>query len=89
MDKKKKRTKIGVVVSDKMDKTAVVEVERLKEHPLYKKRYKISKRYKAHDPKNEYKKGDKVEIEETRPLSREKRWRVVSKITNPSRIRSN
>ncbi len=81
MDKKKKRTKIGMVVSDKMDKTVIVEVERLKEHPLYKKKYKINRRYKAHDSKNEYKKGDKVEIEETRPLSREKRWKVVSKIS--------
>ncbi len=80
MDKKKKRTKIGMVVSDKMDKTVIVEVERLKEHPLYKKKYKINRRYKAHDSKNEYKKGDKVEIEETRPLSREKRWKVKSRI---------
>lgn len=77
---KKKRTKIGTVISDKMNKTVVVEVERTKEHPLYKKKYKVSKHYKAHDPKNEYKMGDRVEIEETRPLSKEKRWRVKARI---------
>lgn len=71
------RTLKGIVVSDKMEKTVVVEVERLRVHPKYKKRYKVSKRYKAHDEKNEYKVGDKVVIQETRPRSREKRWIVV------------
>ena len=70
----------GTVVSDKMEKTVVVEVERLKIHPKYKKRYKVSKRYKAHDEKNEYKKGDKVIIQETRPISKEKRWKVIKKM---------
>jgi len=72
----KKRLK-GKVVSDKMQKTVVVEVERIKMHPLYKKRYKVHKRYKAHDEREICKVGDEVIIEETRPLSKEKRWRVV------------
>ncbi len=75
----RKRLK-GIVVSDKMDKTRVVLVERLKKHPLYRKYYKYSKRFKAHDEKNQYKVGDRVIIEETRPLSREKRWRIIKKI---------
>lgn len=79
MKEKIKRKLEGVVVSDKMDKTAVVLVKRLKEHPKYKKRYWVSKRFKAHDEKNEYKIGDRVVIEETRPLSKEKRWRVKGK----------
>ncbi len=75
------RTLKGTVVSDKMEKTVVVEVMRLRVHPKYKKRYKVSKRYKAHDEKNEYKTGDKVIIQETSPRSKEKRWTVVKKIT--------
>jgi len=70
----------GAVVSNKMQKTVVVKVERIKEHPRYKKRYKVHKKYKAHDEKGEYKVGDKVVIEECRPMSKEKRWRVVRKI---------
>ena len=69
----------GIVVSDKMAKTVVVSVVRLKKHQVYKKYFKVTKRFKAHDENNEYKVGDKVVIEETRPLSREKRWRVVGK----------
>ncbi|MFN7088596.1 MAG: 30S ribosomal protein S17 [Candidatus Paceibacteria bacterium] len=76
----KKRRLEGVVVSDKMQKTVVVAVERIKEHPKYKKRYKVTRRFKAHDEKNEYHVGDKVIIEECRPLSKEKRWRVVKKL---------
>lgn len=72
-----KKRLIGVVVSDKMDKTVVVKVERWKEHPLYRKRIKRHKKYKAHDEYNKYKVGDVVVIEECRPLSKEKRWRVV------------
>ncbi len=68
---------IGVVVSDKMDKTVVVAVEKMVEHPLYKKHVKRTKKCYAHDEKNECKVGDVVEIEETRPLSKLKRWRVV------------
>jgi len=70
----------GTVVSNKMQKTVVVKVERIKEHPRYKKRYKVHKKYKAHDEKGECKKGDKVIIEECRPMSKEKRWRVIKKI---------
>jgi len=67
----------GIVVSDKMQKTVVVKVERQKFHPKFKVYYKVHKKYKAHDEKNECKIGDRVVIEETRPLSKEKRWRVV------------
>lgn len=67
---------IGTVVSDKMDKTVVVMVETLVKHPLYGKYVKRRKKYMAHDENNECKVGDKVLIEETRPLSRRKRWRV-------------
>jgi len=72
-----KRKFIGVVVSDKMDKTTVVSVESVKVHPLYKKRYKINKKYKVHDEKNLYKIGDKVQFTECRPLSKDKRWRMI------------
>jgi len=75
-----KRSREGIVVSDKMEKTVVVAVSRSKVHPKYLKRYRITKKFKAHDQKNEYKVGDKVLICECRPLSREKRWRVVKKI---------
>ncbi len=70
----------GVIVSDKMQKTAVVRVERIKQHPKYKKRYKVYKKYKAHNEKQEYKKGDKVIIEECRPLSKDKKWKIVKQI---------
>ena len=83
MENKKevKRRKLeGVVVSDKMEKTATVEVERFKKHSRYLKYFKTSKKYKAHDEKNEYKTGDKVVIESRRPLSKDKRWVIVSKI---------
>jgi small subunit ribosomal protein S17 len=79
LTKKQKRRLVGTVVSDRMEKTVVVEVVRQKIHPLYKKAYRVSRRFKAHDPNNEYKVGDRVIIEETRPISREKRWRVVGK----------
>ncbi|MFA6353694.1 MAG: 30S ribosomal protein S17 [Candidatus Paceibacterota bacterium] len=68
----------GVVVSDKMDKTIVVSVSRFVKHPLYGKFYKISKKYKAHDSNNQFKIGDKVEIVETRPISKDKRFKVVT-----------
>jgi len=76
--KNKKRRLVGVVVSDKMDKTVVVRVERKYPHPKYKKIVRSHKKYKAHDSKNQYKKGDIVVIEESRPMSKEKRWVVVS-----------
>jgi small subunit ribosomal protein S17 len=69
----------GVVISDKMDKTVVVSVSRFIKHPLYGKFYKVSKKYKAHDENNESKVGDKVEILETRPISKDKRFKVISK----------
>jgi small subunit ribosomal protein S17 len=67
----------GVVVSDKNDKTIIVKVESVKKHPKYQKRYISSRRYKVHDEKNEYKVGDKVIFIECRPLSKDKRWRVI------------
>lgn len=75
-----KRKLEGEVVSNKMDKTLVVKVTTLKEHPKYKKRYKASKSYKVHDEKNEYKIGDYILFEACRPLSADKRWRVIKKI---------
>jgi small subunit ribosomal protein S17 len=75
----KARTLIGTVVSDKMTKTVVVEVSRLKMQPKYKKQYKVSARYKAHDAEQAYHTGDRVVIQETRPLSKDKRWVVVEK----------
>jgi small subunit ribosomal protein S17 len=75
MEKKTiKRTLEGIIVSDKMDKTRVVLVEGMKKHPLYKKYYKSSKKFKAHDGENQYKEGDRVLIEASRPISRDKRW---------------
>ena len=68
----------GVVVSDKMDKTVVVSVSRFVEHPLYGKYYKVSKKYKVHDEGNVSKIGDKVEIVETRPISKDKRFKIVT-----------
>jgi small subunit ribosomal protein S17 len=68
---------IGIVVSVKMDKTAVVSIERRERHPLYRKIVRSTKKYKAHDPRNEAVLGDVVRIEETRPISKEKRWRIA------------
>jgi len=68
----------GVVVSDKMDKTIVVSVTTVKTHPKYQKKFKVTRRYKVHDEKNEYKIGDQVFFVECRPFSREKKWRVLS-----------
>jgi small subunit ribosomal protein S17 len=75
-----KKQLTGKIVSDKMQKTVVVEIERTKEHPKYKRRYKVRKKYKAHDEKGEYKAGDRVIIEECRPISKEKKWKVVKRI---------
>jgi small subunit ribosomal protein S17 len=69
----------GVVVSDKMNKTIVVSVSRFVKHPKYGKFYKINKKYKAHDEENKYKIGDKVEIIETKPISKDKKFKVVIK----------
>lgn len=75
-----KKTLQGVVVSDKMQKTVVVKVERIIEHPKYKRRYKSHAKFKAHDEAGEFHTGDKVVIEETRPLSKDKNWVVKNKI---------
>ena len=77
----KQKTRVGRVVSNKMDKTVVVTVETFKRHPLYRKTIRRAVKYKAHDEKNECGLGDIVRIIETRPLSREKRWRVGEIIT--------
>ncbi|MDA8204807.1 MAG: 30S ribosomal protein S17 [Thermaerobacter sp.] len=74
----KRKVREGVVVSDKMDKTVVVAVESLVTHPIYGRRMRRTKRYKAHDEDNRCRTGDRVRIEETRPLSKEKNWRVVA-----------
>jgi len=78
-----RRKLIGRIRSDKMDKTVVVEVVRFKREGIYKKYVRVRKRYKAHDEKNEFKTGDRVEIIESRPLSREKRWAVARLIERP------
>jgi small subunit ribosomal protein S17 len=79
MDEKRafRKTRTGTVVSDKMDKTIVVAIEDRVQHPLYKKTIKSTYKLKAHDEKNECSIGDKVKVMETRPLSKEKRWRLV------------
>ena len=77
----KRKTRLGRVVSDKMDKTVVVAVETPRHHPLYRKTIRRAVKYKAHDENNECRLGDVVKIVETRPLSREKRWRVAEIIT--------
>ena len=78
---RKRKTKLGFVLSNKMDKTVVVAVKTLRRHPLYKKTIRRTIKYKAHDENNECGPGDKVRIVETRPLSREKRWRIAEIIT--------
>ena len=72
-----RKTRVGMVVSDKMDKTVVVAIIDNVKHPLYKKSVKRTVRLKAHDEKNECRVGDRVEVMETRPLSKDKRWRVI------------
>ena len=76
LDRGQRKTRVGTVVSDKMDKTVVVKVERRYAHPLYGKQVTRSKKYHAHDENNDYHIGDVVRISETRPLSKTKRWRV-------------
>ena len=71
-----KKTRVGIVVSDKMDKTVVVKVDNMVKHPTYKKYIKRSVTFKAHDEQNACAQGDKVLIVESRPLSKDKRWRV-------------
>ena len=73
-----RKVREGLVVSDKMDKTAVVAIERLKRHPLYGRVQRVTKRYKAHDENNECNVGDRVRIMETRPISKDKCWRILT-----------
>ena len=80
----KRKSQVGRVVSDKMDKTVVVSVERLRRHPIYKRVVRLSSKFKAHDQDNSAKVGDTVRIEESRPLSREKRWTVVEIVARGS-----
>ena len=77
MERNLRKTRVGVVVSDKMDKTIVVAVKDSVQHPRYKKIMKRTVKFKAHDEKNECGVGDRVEIMETRPISADKRWRLV------------
>ena len=74
-----KRQLIGIITSNKMKDTLVVKVERIKEHPKYKRRYKVHKKYKAHFTEGEFALGDKVVIEECRPISKDKNWLVIKK----------
>ena len=76
-DRNERKSKTGVVVSNKMEKTVVVAVERLDQHSLYSKSVRQTVKFKAHDENNESNVGDKVKIMETRPLSKDKRWRVI------------
>lgn len=80
-----RKTRAGTVVSDRMDKTVVVSVQRHIAHPLYGKRVQKRSRFHAHDEANEYRVGDMVRIEETRPLSKQKRWRVIELLERPER----
>ncbi len=77
MERGKRKIRVGRVVSDKMDKTVVVAVERITRHPLYGKTIRKTKKFKAHDDNNACQTGDKVRIIETRPLSKDKNWRVL------------
>ncbi|MCE2486651.1 MAG: 30S ribosomal protein S17 [Desulfurellaceae bacterium] len=80
-----RKTRQGIVVSDKMDKTVIVRVERLVQHPMYRKYVRQRKKYKVHDPENRCHLGDRVSIVETRPLSKEKNWRVQT-VLRPANV---
>ena len=80
----KRKTKVGRVVSDKMDKTVVVSVERLRRHPIYKRVVRLSSKFKAHDEENAAHVGDTVRIEESRPLPTDKRWKVIEIVARGS-----
>jgi|TARA_B110001454_G_C12616796_1_gene391143 small subunit ribosomal protein S17 len=87
-DQVNKKIMTGVVVSNKMDKTVVIKVERRFSHPVFKKVVKTTKKYKVHDEKNECLEGDLVRIQETRPLSKEKRWRLLGIISRDKSLMS-
>lgn len=84
--KRKARLLIGTIVSDKMDKTVVVQVTQKVKHSLYRKYVKRQVKYKAHDEKNEYRAGDRVQIISCRPLSKDKRWRVRTLLERPPSV---
>lgn len=86
MERRTRKVRIGKVVSDKMDKTVVVAVEGRVRHPLYGKIVKQTKKFKAHDEENACRNGDKVRVMETRPLSKDKRWRVVEILEREEQI---
>lgn len=77
VERNRRKSKVGIVVSDKMDKTVVVAIEDFVRHPLYGKAMKSTKKVKVHDEENQCEVGDKIRIMETRPLSKDKRWRLV------------
>ncbi len=76
----------GAIISTKMEQTAVIRCERLKRHPKYKKTYRVSKKYKAHNPDNRYQEGDKVFIQAVRPLSKDKRWLIIGKVASLDKV---
>ena len=86
----KRKEKVGIVISDKMDKTITVRVARVTHHPIYNKLMRQAEKFKAHDEKNEAKTGDTVKIQETRPLSKTKRWRLIEVVirTNPEKVQA-
>lgn len=77
MERNRRKVRVGKVISDKMDKTIVVQLERYVSHPLYKKKVKVTQKFKAHDENNTAREGDRVRIMQTRPLSKTKDWRLV------------
>ena len=81
-----RKTRIGIVVSDKMNKTVVVKIETVKKHSIYHKRIRVSKKFKAHDELNQCLAGDKIKIMEIRPLSKDKRFRVVEILEKGKRV---
>ena len=84
----RRKERVGIVVSDKMDKTITVEVDRAIHHPIYNKMVKSATKFKVHDEKNSAKAGDTVRIEETRPLSKTKRWRLVEILNKKDSIKA-
>ena len=82
-ERNRRKTRVGIITSDKSNKTVTVVVERRAAHPFYGKQITVTKKYHAHDEKNEFRVGDVVRIVETRPLSKTKRWRVVELIERP------
>lgn len=72
------KTKIGTIVSDKMTGTAIVLISRMVAHPMYRKKFRVTKRFKVNNPENKFKTGDKVIIRETKPMSKEKSWEIIS-----------